>query len=262
MTTLKELAHKYVDDFAACAPAGGAFVNIRREAVAAGLHVRIDDPYKIDQKGASLCGPAALVVELAKDEPTTYAEYVVALYENGEAHLGRLHVRAGTDLKNYALPTDGTAPDPADWIALASLRDSTNWILDYQEVGNQVAGITTPGNMAQWVRDLGYTKVIDKTFCPWDQKSKNLWEAAVRHEANGYKVFLLINAGMLDSDPKERSYGSPNHWVLLISAQITNEGDAKLQIYTWGDKRMVPPHGMLPAAVVRTYYFGFVAAKY
>src|SRR5262249_39065587 len=156
----------------------------------------IDDPYKIDQQGSSLCAPAAMVFALAKDSPERYAKFVIDLFELGAAKLGKLDIRPGEDLLTYGLPASDRGPDAVDWIALASLRDSSNWILDYQAATDSVAGITTPGTLAQWARDIGYTKVIDKTILI-DDRGKNLWEAAVRNEVNRYKVFLLINGRLL-----------------------------------------------------------------
>ncbi|HRI68192.1 MAG TPA: hypothetical protein PK156_28375 [Polyangium sp.] len=259
MSDKQDRAHKLVKEFEQRAPKG-VFTKIGWASVAAGLHARIDSPYSIDQGSSSLCGPAALVVDVASSDPESYAQFVIGLYEKGNAKIKKLDITPGTDLKNYALPASG--PNAADWIPLASIRDSKNWILDYQSVGDQVAGITAPGSLAQWAREIGYTKVVDKTLPIRWQRTENLWEAAVRHEVNGYKSFLLINSHLLDAEPKEGWGYLPNHWVLLISAQMTNSGDAKLQVYTWGQKRMVPPSGMVSAKVVEAYYRGFVAAKY
>jgi hypothetical protein len=270
MSDKQTRAQALIDDFAEHAPARGAFTQIDGNAVVAGLRTRIDSPYTINQGDSSLCGPAAILVEVATDDPERYARFVLDLYAKGEGKIKDLDVRPSADLKGYALPNDGNSPAAADWIPLASLRDSSNWILRYDAVGDQVAGITTPGGLAQWARDMGYTKVSDNTIDDdllfEAHVTKNLCEA-VRHVEDGYHVFLLINASLVQEDPEQWStylptHWGPNHWVVLISGVVTN-GSAKLQVYSWGNTWHIPPHGgMVPAALIRTQYFGFVAAKY
>ena len=48
--------------------------------------------------------------------------------------------------------------DHIDWLTCASLRDSENWFLDFDDTGfmSDIAGITLPSEMEQWFRKAGY----------------------------------------------------------------------------------------------------------
>jgi hypothetical protein len=78
-----------------------AFTKIERKKVATQLRERIKDPFLIDQGGASLCGPAVFIYYPAKRRPKQYAQYIIDMYEKGEADIGRLKVKPGGDCKNF-----------------------------------------------------------------------------------------------------------------------------------------------------------------
>ena len=131
----------------------GVFEHIRRADVAAGLKERIVDANKIDQRGSSLCGPTVLVRTIASTDPVAYVRYVTDLYDHGRSVIGRLVVEPGEDLRSYDLAQQLNA---ADWIALASLRDSENFLFDYDEVSDQFSGITLPSHLEDWFREAGF----------------------------------------------------------------------------------------------------------
>src|ERR1700676_4559569 len=108
--------------------AKGAFPNIDRADVVAGLRKRISPggAQNIDQGASSLCGPAAVMFCVASRNPEMYVQYVTDLYDQGQAKFGTLPVTPSPLCRNYSPKMDA-----ADWIALASLRDSDNKILNY-----------------------------------------------------------------------------------------------------------------------------------
>jgi hypothetical protein len=55
-----------------------------------------------------------------------------------------------------------------DWVALASLRDSTNLFSDYQSHTNAAAGITLPGTLAGWFSASGFSQVENRTNLVFD----------------------------------------------------------------------------------------------
>jgi hypothetical protein len=99
------------------------FERIDRARLADNLLERVHDPNGIAQGRSSLCGPAALVRAVAFADPVEYVRYVTRLYDTGTAEIRCLRVEAGDKLRAY--DPDGLVP-PADWIALAALRDSEN----------------------------------------------------------------------------------------------------------------------------------------
>lgn len=195
----REQAHLLVNAFASRG-GGGAFPHVLRAEVANGLHARIDDPTLISQRDSSLCGPTALVLGVASNNPIAYVRYVTDLYERGESDIQRLHVKAGSDLRAYD-PTGRI--HPADWIAVASLRDSENYFLDYQSVDNEFAGITLPGELGAWFQKVGYRSVINETNLVTSKDEKNLRQAD-RLFQDDYWVCLFINASLLSAAHWER----------------------------------------------------------
>jgi len=147
-------------------PKGRPFPRIHLEDVIAGLRERVTDPTKQNQGAASLCGPAAFFYCVLNYKPELYVQYVIDLFTTGKAHIGSLKVEPSLPCRVYQPPADKIAP--VDWIALASLRDSENTIMDYASADDTVAGITRPGTLASWFRDIGYQNVRDDTnyyFC-------------------------------------------------------------------------------------------------
>lgn len=246
---------------------GGVFKHILRADVAKGLRERIQLPSLIHQKGSSLCGPAALLYDLLTRDPVAYVEYVIALYETGVGHLGKLEVKPGNDLKQH---DPGTTVEASDWIALASLRDSENYFFDYQAADDEFAGITLPHELEDWFRKTGYTDVVDEARVVVDQEEDNV-QRADAHFRDGYRVCLFIHSNMLDKAKQSTGSATPDHWVVLTSrvsfgtAVIDSESKRTISftIYTWGKGRWrVPDTGALTVDDFLDNYYGYVAARY
>lgn len=238
----------------------GAFTNISRSDVARSLLTRIDKPGLINQGGASLCGPAALVYNLATRDPLKYVNFVISLFENGRGTIGKLQVKAGNDLRSYTPPKNNM--DPADWIALASIRDSENWFFDYQAVQDTAAGITMPGTLKDWYKKAGYKKVVDETNVYFNKDETNLRKASNLHK-KGWKISLFINTDMLYKKTQSDASTFPNHWVVLTSPITASAKSVSFKIYTWGNpNRSVPQTGTLSMRDFLDNYYGFVGCKY
>lgn len=212
-----------------------AFPNIRRSEVVDGLRDRLTAPTLISQKDTSLCGPASLMFCLASAKPALYARYVVELYQTGRSTVGRLTVEPGTDCKAYQA-TAASGIHPADWVALASLRDSENDMLDYDAPSCEAGGVTMPGDLLDWFKDVGFSKDANVTNLVFSKDEATLRAASGRRDHN-HHVCLFINANML-SNPGEDSL-TPDHWVVLQSPVTVDAGRAKFSVYTWGGVRSV-----------------------
>ncbi len=236
---------------------GGRFPGISRAAVTSALSQRIVTPGDISQSVLSLCGPAALLFTTARDEPTRYAQFIIDLYEKGRAKLGSLDIEPGVDARNYTPPPSVNA---ADWIGLASIRDSANWFFDYQSAKNQFAGITMPNELLQWFREAGYTEVINETNTFFNKNRLNALKASSLFNL-GYKVSLFINAKMLSSTEQTDDSSTPDHWVVLTSG-ILLVPSVRFTVYTWGRSRYRVPQGSaLSEDDFLDNYYGFVACR-
>lgn len=257
-----------------------AFSNLNRIDVAKELRQRIEEPHKIDQGQSSLCGPSVFIYCIAKRKPKVYAQYVIDLFEKGEASIGRLKIKPGRDCKNYQPPTDSGMVG-VDWIALAGLRDSENNAMDYDSYKDQVSGITLPGTVAKWFAFGDFIAVRNKTNKVFD---KDLYMLLKAHQLYmcGAMVCLFVGANVLQGFPKGKS--PADHWVVLESGiridhktvdpllgqgKKVNQDSSLLSkridfnIFTWGQ-------GSYPVNRKKTdltvgefldYYYGFVAAQ-
>lgn len=242
---------------------------------------RINYPYLIDQGYSSLCGPNVIMRCLAETRPLEYVSYVLDLYEFGEAKIGNLVVKpslACLNATNKRVGSDKSSIAAADWIALASLRDSTNGILDYQSVNNQISGITLPSTVEHWFKKIGYSNVANRTNLFWDKGIDTLVKAQKAY-ASGHHVCLFINAKLI-SLPYTVML-TPDHWVVL-SDSIKVDGRAlhtipsdelddlgekyiDVKVSTWGIGNMKLNKRNTSSKITvdefTDYFFGYIAAK-
>jgi hypothetical protein len=244
-------------------PATGAFKKIDRGLVAKGLQVRIDDPIKINQGTAGLCPSAAVVYAIARDKPVEYAKAVMDLYDTGKAKIGKWDLKPGTDLKEYSLPSD-SGIDPADWIPMASIRDSENWFIDYEATTDD--GGAWGGEVADWLKKAGYTDVIEEWNYFFCKNEAHLRKGDRLYNKDNYNVCLLINTKVFDE--KITWSMQPNHWVVLAGDGVTFSVDANKKItvrvcvFTYGDKKWIPSEtGYIALKDFLDNYYGFVACK-
>jgi hypothetical protein len=237
----------------------GTFTHLIRADVAKGLTARVDQPSLINQAASSLCGPSALLLNLATRDPLAYVKFVIALYERGEAHVGQLQVKPGKDLRSY---DPRGKIEAADWIGLASLRDSENWFFDYQSVDDEFPGITLPSHLEGWFKKIGFSKVVNETNLVFGKAESSIREAD-RLYHDDYWVCLFINANLLSGADQGAGSTTPDHWVVLQSKVDIAAGVISFDVYTWGDgHRHVPSSPPLSLAAFARNYYGYVAAKY
>lgn len=247
-----------------------AFKKISRAAVAHGLTARLADPNGINQAGSSLCGPSVLIRRIAATDPVAYVTFVIDLYQTGQGHIGDLKAKAGDDLRDY---DPGGRIDPADWIPIASLRDSNNWFFDYQDVNDAVAGITMPSALESWFRKVGYHDIINETNVLFNKDEACLRRASELW-AKDYWVCLFINAQMIEPEDEQKNEHpshshstTPDHWVALTSAvDITpDKKSVKFTVYSWGEGHHPVPataSDTLSLKEILNNFYGFVAVRH
>jgi hypothetical protein len=241
-------------------PASKAFPKINRMDVVDGLRARVapGGAENISQLGSSLCGPAAVMFCVANRDPEMYAQYVMDLYDKGEAQFGTLTVKPGDACRNY----DPTRIDPVDWIALASLRDSDNRYMSYAAVENEVAGITLPEKVVGWLRAAGYTQIYTRTqlFGGMVQNDDEITRAGAARR-HGCDVCLLVNAKILKS--MDSLSAIPDHWIVLTKAIRLDpkKREIALEIFSWGQIQNLPDTGSANLDDFLKNYYGYVSAK-
>jgi hypothetical protein len=272
----KAAATRLVDDFRTRTfSKWGATLD--RGKLADGLIARIKEPSKISSANSQLCGAASVIYNLAQADPAAYAKLAIDLFENGKGTIKMLTITPSPDLLSTRLPAGN---DPADWIVLASLRDSENWVFTYHGDGrwripyfgdslDDAKAIQMPHTVASWYTSVGYTDVRNETNLvftkDWDDVA-----AADRLHRSGYMVSLFINSNMLSTKTQGEASTFPDHWVGLMSPILSSTihvdpaATVSATIYTWGqDKRDVNQdvnHKMTVKQFLANFY-GYVAGK-
>jgi mannose-6-phosphate isomerase-like protein (cupin superfamily) len=237
------------------------FPGLPRASVARGLRERVQDPKKLDQDHASLCGPAAFLFCLLNCRPEVFVKYVCDLYNIGEARIGDLHVKPSVGCRHYS--SDRNQIDDVDWIALASLRDSENIAMSYSSPDDEVSGATMPHTLAKWFEKAKFRNVHNETNAFFSKGLPTL-ESASHRIALSQFVCLFINMDMLDSIKFKHHSHFPDHWVVLDGAlKSEKDDDVQFCVYSWGDRHPVPPpgpRGRMSRSDLSGNFYGFVAA--
>jgi len=151
--------------------------------------------------------------------------------------------------------------DPADWMLLASIRDSENYLFDLSSEGYEVGGITSPREMASWLKRAGYREVTDWATALFNA-SENVAREAANRKRRGHKVCLLINDHLVNPKPShEKPWPIEYHWVVLTEPIIYRDASIRLQIYSHGQRLDLPKKGKLSKAEFLANFYGFVSAK-
>lgn len=198
-----------------------------------------------NQGGTSLCGPAAFFYCLQMDRPDVYKQASNELWLYGKTKIGILNISPGDGCKHpkgaFYDDYGREAVSGLDWITLASLRDSENSIMSYDEVGDQVSGITMWGKLTEWFEKAGYEKVFDNISLSHANE-----EDIVKlnsYAKQGYRVVTLISAGMLKGWGNGDSL-SKNHWIVWDEPVCKVDGGdiipkdsdelIELKLFSWG----------------------------
>lgn len=139
-----------------------AFSTFDRGRIGVVAALRILDPASIRQQQTETCGPTALIIDLCRRDPVTYAQLVIDLAESGRARLGDIDVRPGTYVTQRSAGQIQNMAQ-ADWVAIVSLRDtiSGNLIDKIARIdGTDIwARGVTPSNIYDWLVACGYATV-------------------------------------------------------------------------------------------------------
>lgn len=207
---------------------------------------RINHSSYPNQGGTSLCGPAAFFYCLQMDRSDVYKQAAIDLWLHGKTKIGTLDISPGNGCRHpkgaFYDDYGREAVSGLDWMTLASLRDSENSIMSYDEVNDQVSGITMWGKMSEWFIKAGYEKIFDNISLSHANMNDVL--SLNSYVSKGFKVISLISAGMLSDFPGDSS--SKNHWIVwtnqvknvngdVISNSTSGTDKVELTLFSWGE---------------------------
>jgi hypothetical protein len=268
-----------------------AFRHFDRETISIELLVRILVPAQLGQGNHPLCGPHVLVSDFCLKNPLGYAQFVIGLAENCQ---GDISVNTSNTLTVSISATSGILGKhdhfnkygyrkvpQADYIALASLREDS-CILPYRGkmTNRTLEGATTAGELVDWMKEVGYSGVHDKTYQftsrlamitkPASMRDKLYGDAtqksvskAASYLAAGYSVFVC-GAGNLAHytlGHDRKSYDSNTmllfggHWMRATRIQLQPSG-VDFRIATWGEFMLTDTR--VPWSKMESWYRGFV----
>jgi len=226
-------------------PVGDYFDPFTKEKIQQGLLSRLKEKYP-DQGFTNLCGPAAFFYCVLNANSNIYKKIVKELWEKGETKVNNLKIKpdkgGARTVKNYFDEHDNALIPAIDWITLGSLRDSSNIILDYTlEYGEASAGITPPGDLLTWFRDIGF-KNVDFFHIGISNKLKALVETS-KYDVKKYFIVLLSSSSILQYQKKTLAV-FPTHWVVLdsnimvdgslLNSTTLETDEVKFKVFSWG----------------------------
>jgi hypothetical protein len=198
--------------------------------------------------------------EIMRARPFTYCNAVARLFQEGLTWIDSWKIAPDRDLLNAPCPSSIAQ---ADWVMLASIRDSENWLLDFHDDDSSYAEASTCGEIAGWMKKAGFTDVVSEQSITNFFDSAAMFNNALKKYDDGYHVILRINSSCIDSlIPSGMVKGG--HVVVLVgrcTVPPSKNDPIKVPIYTWGQRITVPRVGGLKYGQFLDQFFGYVAAK-
>lgn len=222
------------------------------------LEERIRSPKFINQGPLNLCGPAAYLYLLAKNDPDGYAQVAIDLVIKGKASYNGLNFIPHLDMFDSEaivikkIEVNGVKEEviirmnPVDWITMSSLRQTENLLFPYNPIHEfEFSAITTHWEMTSWVEDINNIKDEIISGSPGVTALNDLYHS-------GKQVLLLIDVGrFLGGITKEKGKGSAkgfeekmtalfsplfgNHYAVIESPiEVFGSKQYRLTIWTWG----------------------------
>lgn len=135
------------------------FTHLQRGRVAMQLMARVLQPGMINQGAFGMCGPAAVAIDTARNNPVGYVTFAISLCENGSGNIGGRMVTPVAGIRTYLLSEVTTVGMPqADWVVLASLRDDPASLQG--DFSRATYGGSSSDEVFDWMVRCGFQKVI------------------------------------------------------------------------------------------------------
>jgi hypothetical protein len=232
-----------------------------RKLIGLQLIERLEGAKMINASKTSLCGPAAFLQGISKRDPVAYVKYVIDLYENGNGRIGKLTVKPSVGFR--ADGGNGFTPE-ADIIAMGSLRDSANYLMEYHFNSSidETRGGSSPGDLVDWFKNAGYTPEDytdwSKSWITNQSQPRAKAELASQRFQDGYIVCLAMSQNLEGSPSTQAEWGGRDHFALLRSPiRFDAKGNVSFKVFDDGRESTITASF---GDFCRNFY-GFVAAK-
>lgn len=264
------IGHQLVRRFAPAGAALRSFANgtdnawthMRRDIVVAEIQDRLRDPAIFKQSPTDLCGPFAVLFELARRDPAWYVHVMGELFTHGRIPVfDGGAIGAADDLRGKPVPSASMAS--IDWMFAATIREEENVFEDLDD-GSGIEGMTLPGAMERWVRDiLGLRSELFECYHTDELEALQVARRAV--DAGGVG-FMLVDANLIkdggNDDESDMHYRRadhfprtptgtlqptkhskddawpPDHWIVylggLTPSDPNDDAQITLNVWSWG----------------------------
>ncbi|AOA58902.1 hypothetical protein [Acinetobacter larvae] len=245
-----------------------------KKQIEAGLQARLNNPFPVQDR-TSLCGPAAYFFCLVNLSPSSYKMAVKRLWETGKADIGKLSIKPFNDgcrrVRNFYNKNGQPKIPPIDWITLASLRESENILLKLNDPDQEIAGITTWGDLFNWFKKSNFRGLKKYPFYG-NGYNTILIDEINKYAGQDYYVVSLISASIL------RGGGSsgtklPDHWIVWTDQLRDTQGipikaltepfntKVKLKMFSWGDHEQLLKDDISYYKFMKNLFFSFIVKK-
>jgi hypothetical protein len=272
-----------IEEFANAVSTPITFTNIDKSVFAFQLALRVRSPRLINQRDTTLCGPVALVYDVAKRDPERYVNLAISLFTVGSGTFGAVQIKPSAKIRNGY---KGLLPE-ADYVVLASVRD-TDAIVMSSDLLRNIFTLTKPGALGEFLVRAGYKDVQDHTFLNLSAKSKVLNAVTSFHlnapnsDALGKDIknlvkaeqelkagrFVVMNAEAVVSKSLMNGFSAnlpprtdtlpadKTHWTAVRKLKIEGNQVA-IKIITWGGSY----EGELEKGALLSRYAGYMSAE-
>jgi hypothetical protein len=264
------------------------FSSVGRYEVAVQMAFRVRRPSSMNQGPQGFCGPASVLVPMARGNPLHYVGFVTSLFDKGVATFGSETVdirNAGTFLRAWHA---GCGPE-ADYIALGSLRANIEAIVaaplgggDAFDFFQESSHATTPDQIVALLTQAGYRNVQNRALTDYTTARDKFRLIAAGVNLTGCNNLLSMRPGcivimlvheLLAKNAKRAAKIEGNahvpklsdlHWILV--RRMTAEGlginpplltgQVRMKLYTWKWTGL----GDFSLADFLPRYYGYISA--
>lgn len=226
-----------------------------RQRVTDRLRVLAADADAFNQGKVGLCTAAAFFHHVIQRNAPKFTQFANALYGAGVGYLGELKVRAGFDLRHadYAALAARHPPFPpeADWMLMSALRDSENWIFDFDGDPDDEDIETSARELSEWYEE---TKLYSSVSFTDDQSIAAIKQLKKQPDNH---VALWIRTNMI-------APGQQTGHMITIESPISINNSTNVisfDYWTWGQAKPYPTLSMQLSAFAQDY-FGAITAKF
>lgn len=211
----------------------GVWACLEKATVISELRSRVSQPFQIDQGRQPFCGPASVLFELVRKQPSRYVQICRNLFESGGFQGTTQWIRADESLRENVDRT--LRMSQTDWMVLATLRASETLLFAVEpnapDLIRNLAGMTKSWEIKGWIRELlGYSRTnYHQAYLFDDVGAMNQSIAAI--QAGGVAMLLVTAEGLLQDNPPLIPF--PSHWVTLLGNFAVNGNQVQFDVYTW-----------------------------